>query len=113
MKKSELKQIIKEEIGRVLSESTLAKHFKKGDKVRVTDREGFKQLVGKVGTVIATENAKGIVYVDFGEKINGDGFTTHDFGKLLDTPTGLGFYDRGWFTSKIDPRFDIRNLERI
>jgi len=89
----------------------LEKNFNIGDKVKVNDREGFKELVGLEGIVVGKENGK--LGVDFGKKISGDGFATHNLDGLLPTDTGLGFFDRGWATSKIDPRFDIRNLTKV
>ena len=96
-----------------LFEGNLSKNFKKGEKVKVTNREKFKELVGKIGTVVDTDPKKGAIYVDFEEKLTGDGFTSYDLDGLIKTETGLGFFDRGWISSKIDPGFDIRNLEKI
>jgi hypothetical protein len=112
MKKSEIKQIIKEEIQNLLKEN-LSDKFKVGDKVKVNDREGFKELVGLEGVVVGKNPKKGALYINFFKKINGDGFTTYDLDGLIPTDTGLGFFDRGWISSKIDPRFDIRNLDKI
>ena len=112
MKKSELRQIIKEEIAKVLNEN-LSSKFNIGDKVKVNDREGFKELVGLEGIIVGKNSKKGALYIDFGKKITGDGFVTHNLDGLLDNDTGLGFYDRGWISSKIDPRFDIRNITKI
>jgi hypothetical protein len=94
-------------------EANLSKNYEKGDKVRITNREGIKQLIGKEGIVVGKDEKKGIVYVDFGEKISGDGFSTHRCGGLLSKETGLLFQDRGWVTSKLDSRFDIRNIKKI
>lgn len=96
-----------------LYEGNLSKNFKKGDKIKVNDREGFKELVGKIGTVVGTKEPKGLVYVDFGEKLTGGGFSSHKCDGLLKDETGLSFQDRGWISSKIDPRFDVRNIEKI
>ena len=112
MKKSELKQIIKEEIQKVLNEN-LSNKFDIGDKVKVNDREGFKELVGLEGKVVGKNPKKGALHIDFGKEIKGEGFITHNLGGLINTNTGLGFFDRGWVSSKIDPRFDIRNLTKI
>ena len=94
-------------------EANLSKNYEKDDKVRITKREGIKELIGKEGIVVGKDEKKGIVYVDFGEKIIGDDFSTHRCGGLLSKETGLLFQDRGWVTSKLDSRFDIRNIEKI
>jgi len=112
MKKSELKQLIKEEIKSLLKEN-LSDKFKVGDKVKVNNREGFKELVGLEGVVVGKNSKKGALYIDFGKEITGGGFATNDLDGLIPTDTGLGFFDRGWISSKIDPRFDIRNLSKI
>lgn len=113
MKKSELKQIVKEEIFKVLNKN-LSNKFDIGDKVKVNDREGFKELVGLTGIVVGKDEKKGRLDIDFGKKISAEGdFATHNLDGLLDKDTGLSFFDRGWLSSKIDPRFDIRNLTKI
>ncbi len=91
----------------------LSNNFEIGDKVKVNDREGFKELIGLKGVVVGKNSKKGTLYIDFGKEITGDGFATHDLNGLINTNTGLGFFDRGWISSKIDPRFDIRNLIKI
>lgn len=113
MKELELKQIIREEISKVLKEN-LSNKYNVGDKVKVTDREGFKELVGLTGIVVGKNEKKGRLDIDFAKKIAGEGgFATHNLNGLLDKDTGLSFFDRGWISSKIDPRFDIRNLVKI
>lgn len=113
MKKSELKQLIKEEITKILKEN-LSNRYNVGDKVKVNDREGFKELVGLTGIVVGKDEKKGRLDIDFGKKISAEGgFVTHNLDGLLDKDTGLSFFDRGWLSSKIDPRFDIRNLTKI
>jgi hypothetical protein len=112
MKKSELQQIIREEISKVLRENLL-KNFEIGDKIKVTDREGFKELIGLTGVIVGKDDNKGRLDVDFNKKITGSGFATHNLSGLLDIDSGLSFFDRGWISSKIDPRFDIRNLVKI
>jgi hypothetical protein len=112
MKKSELKQIIKEEINELFKKN-LSYNYEIGDRVKVNDREGFKELVGLEGKVVGKNPKKGALYIDFGKEINGESFATYDLNGLIDTNTGLGFFDRGWVSSKIDPRFDIRNLTKI
>lgn len=102
-----------QQLAGILSEVNLVKNFKRGDKVEINNREGFKELVGRVGTVAGTDEKEGIVYVDFGEKLVGDGFSSHNCDGLLKADTGLVFQDRGWISSKIDPRFDVRNLKKI
>ena len=69
--------------------------------------------IGLEGTVVGKNPKKGALYIDFGKKIIGDGFTTYNLAGLIPSDTGLGFYDRGWISSKIDPRFDIRNLDKL
>jgi hypothetical protein len=91
----------------------LSDNFEVGDKVKVNAREGFEELIGLEGTVVGKNPKKGALYIDFGKKIIGDGFTTYDLGGLVQSDTGLGFYDRGWISSKIDPKFDIRNLDKL
>jgi hypothetical protein len=119
MKKSELKQLIKEEIQNILGEGRLDK-FNIGDVVRVNSREGYKSLIGLEGVVVGKDLKKGRLDIDFKKKLTGedsDGeyetYTTHRLNGLIDTETGLSFFDRGWISSKIDPRFDIRNLDKI
>jgi hypothetical protein len=112
MKKQELKQLIKEEIVEILGKN-LSNKFNIGEKVKVNDREGFKELIGLTGTIIGKDSKKGRLDIDFGKKIIGSGFETHDLDGLLDIDTGLSFFDRGWISSKIDPRFDIRNLTKL
>jgi len=112
MKKSELNQLIKEEIKKVLNEN-LSNNFNIGDTVKVNDREGFKELIGLVGKVVGKNSKKGVLYVDFSKEITGDGFATWDLEGLIPTNTGLSFSDSGWISSKIDPRFKIRNLDKI
>ena len=119
MNKQELKQLIKEEVAKVLSESKLDR-FNIGDSVRVNNREGFKSLIGLKGIVVGKDVKKGRLDIDFKKKLVGkdsDGeyetYTTHKLNGLIDTETGLSFFDRGWLNNKIDPRFDIRNLDKI
>jgi hypothetical protein len=105
------------DLRKFITEGTLTKNlsnnFEIGDKVKVNDREGFKELVGLEGIVVDKNPKKTAVFIDFGKEINGDGFVTHNLDGILDTNTGLAFYDRGWVSSKIHPRFDIRNLTKI
>ena len=105
------------DLRKFIKEGTLTKNlsnnFEIGDKVKVNDREGFKELVGLEGIVVDKNPNKTAVFIDFGKEINGDGFVTHNLDGTLDTNTGLAFYDRGWVSSKTHPRFDIRNLTKI
>lgn len=94
-------------------DKNLSNNFKLGDKVVVNERERFKELIGLEGEVVGINTKKGAIYVNFFKKITGDGFTTYNLDGLIPTDTGLGFFDRGWVSSKIDPRFDIRNLTKI
>lgn len=112
MKQIKLGQIIREEISLILKEN-LSNKYNVGDKVKVTNRERFKELVGLTGIVVKKDEKSGRLDIDFGKKIVGDGFVTHDLHGLLVKDTGLSFFDRGWISSKIDPRFDIRNLVKI
>lgn len=86
--------------------------FNIGDTVEVNNREGFKELVGQTGKVVGIDDKKKVVFVDFGKVINGKGFSTNDLDGTLDDNTGLRFQDRGVITSKLDPRFDTRNLNK-
>jgi len=94
----------------------LSKNFQIGDLVVINSKEPIKKLVGKVGKVVFVNSKKGAVYVDFGKEFasseDGEMFATHNLDGLIKTNTGLGFYNRGWISSKIDPRFDIRNLTK-
>jgi hypothetical protein len=105
------------DLRKFITEGTLTKNlsnnFEIGDKVKVNDRERFKELIGLEGTVVDKNPKKTALFIDFGKEINGDGFITHNLGGTLDTNTGLAFYDTGWVDSKIFPRFDIRNLTKI
>lgn len=113
MKKSELQQIIKEEISNILNENLLKK-YNIGDRVKVTDRERLKELVGLTGIVVGKDEKKGRLDIDFGKKISTDNeFATHNLSGILDKDTGLSFFDSGWINSKIDPYFNIRNLVKM
>lgn len=97
-----------------VNESNLANDFNVGDHVIVNKKEKFKQLIGKKGKVIDTDLKKGIVFIDFGEKLKYEGeFITWDLDGKIKTDTGLIFQDRGWVSSKLDPRFDLRNIDKI
>ena len=97
----------------LMDRAFLAKDFKKGDQVKINSQEKIQELVGLLGVVIETEPKKGVVFVDFGKKMSGSGWATHDCDGHLDDDTGLLFQDRGWISNKIDPRFDVRNLDKI
>lgn len=112
MRNDKLRLLLKEEIRKILNEN-LSNNFNIGDTVKVNNREGFKELIGLQGKVVGKNIKKGVLYIDFGKEITGDGFATYDLSGLIPTNTGLGFFDRGWISSKIDPRFDIRNLTKI
>ena len=87
------------------------KKLKVGDKVKVGDKSKFKELIGLEGKIVLKNTQKKYLGIDFGKEISDDeSFKTHNLDGFLDNETGLHFFDFGWFGSKIDPSFDIRNL---
>lgn len=98
-----------------LNESSKINDFSVGDKIEVSAKEPIKELVGKKGTIIAIK--KNSVYIDFGEnmKLNlGTGnYHSHNLDGMIDTETGFVYSKTPWLLSKIDPRFDLRNIKKI
>lgn len=98
---------------KMLNEEQKFTNFSIGDTVEVNSREGFKELIGQRGEVVGIDDKKKVVFVDFGKVINGNGFSTNDLEGTLENNTGLRFQDRGFVTSKLDSRFDVRNLTKV